>query len=117
MSVIEALQESEEAKQKISCGLTDSGIMTANEVRDKFYQMDTVPGGDKRTIRGKYVVVEDTGKPEGNENPDDNENPEDESPGDGEDVGDGDNFDFSKAELEDLIVSLRKRFKKRIKES
>jgi len=117
LTTIQALQESEEAKQKISCGLTDSGVMTANEVRDKFYQMDKVPGGDKRTIRGKYVVVEDTEKPEnGDENTRD-ESPGDESPGDGEDVGDGDNFDFSRAELEDLIVSLRKRFRKRIKES
>ena len=53
---------------------------------------------------------------ESDKNPED-KNPEDESPGDGEDVGDGDNFDFSKTELKDLVVSLRKRFRKRIKES
>jgi len=89
LSTVQALQESEEAKQKISCGLTDSGIMTANEVREKFYQMEEIEGGDKRTIRGKYITISE----------------------------DGEDSELSEAELEDFIVALRKRLKKKIKES
>ena len=89
LTTVQALQESEEAKQKISCGLVDSGIMTPNEAREKFYQMDGVEGGNKRTIRGKYVTTSENG-----------EGPE-----------------LTEAELEDFVVSLRKRLKKKIKES
>ena len=63
--------------------------MTPNEAREKFYQMDEIKGGDKRTIRGKYVTTDENG-----------ESPE-----------------LSETELEDFTVALRKRLKKKIKES
>ncbi|MBA7608082.1 hypothetical protein ES703_15257 [subsurface metagenome] len=57
LSVIQALQESEETKSKTACSLTDSGIMTRNEARHQFYNLPGTPGGDKITIRGKYITV------------------------------------------------------------
>ncbi|MBA7650717.1 hypothetical protein ES703_58528 [subsurface metagenome] len=57
LSVIQALQESEETKSKTACSLTDSGIMTRNEARKQFYNLPGTPGGDKITIRGKYITV------------------------------------------------------------
>jgi len=89
LTVIQALQESEEAKQKIACGLTDSGIMTRNEARHEFYQLDPVDGGDKITIRGKYITL---------------------APEEG---SDGKGSELSEADLKDLVVTLRKRFKGR----
>jgi len=89
LSVIQALQESEEAKQKIACGLTDSGIMTRNESRHEFYQLDPVDGGDKITIRGKYITLA----------------PEEGSNGNGSEL--------DEADLRDLVISLRKRIKER----
>jgi len=91
LSTIEALQESQEAKQKIACGLTDSGIMTRNEARHEYYQLDPVEGGDKITIRGKYITL---------------------APEEG---SDGKGPELSEADLKDLVSSLRKRIKERTK--
>ncbi len=111
LSDIQALQESEEVKSKTATSLVDSGIMTRDEARMKYYQLDTVLGGDKITIRGKYVTIEDT------PSPDDEGSGEDQNPENGENTEDDGNFNFSKEELQDFVVSLRKRLKKKIKES
>ncbi len=131
LTTVSALQDSEEVKAKTATTLVDSGIMTADEARDIYYHLDKVPGGAKRTIRGKYVVVEDNPPPgEGgdpaddvtpgedidpdSENPDD-ENPDGENP-DGENPDGDENFDFSRAESKEFIHALRKRIMKRLKE-
>ncbi|GAH69863.1 unnamed protein product, partial [marine sediment metagenome] len=57
LSVIQALQESEEIKAKTASLNVDSGIMTRNEARARFYNLSPTPGGDKITIRGKYITV------------------------------------------------------------
>jgi len=125
LSTVQAIQESEEVKAKTATSLVDSGIMTRDEARDIYYQLDKVPGGDKITIRGKYVTIDDDLPDDDvspdNINPDDKSpddvSPDDENPDDGENPSDDENFDFSKTELKDMVVSLRKRLTKRIKES
>lgn len=99
LSTIQALQESEEAKQKIACGLTDSGIMTRNEARHEYYQLDPVPGGNKITIRGKYITL----TPEAPEGESNEEGKNGEGPG------------LSDSDLKDFVSSLRKRIREKSK--
>ena len=113
-ATVSALQDSEEVKSKTARSLVDSGIMSRNEARMEYYQLDSVPGGDKLTVRGNLTTIEDNESPEDDvdtgEDVDPNGNPEDDINPDDE------NFTFSKEELEDFVVTLRKRLKKRVKE-
>lgn len=92
LSTIPALHETEQAKAQIAEGLVDSGIMTRNEARHKFYELPGGPGGDKFTIRGKYITIA-----EGEESEESEEG-------------------MSVEELGDFISTLRKRLQKRIRD-
>jgi HK97 family phage portal protein len=46
LTKVEAFRQNDELKSKITDRLTKSGIMTINEVRDKFYNMESVAWGD-----------------------------------------------------------------------
>ena len=45
-SQIEAMQENQQNKSSIAVSLHDSGILTANEIRDKYYDLPPHPDGD-----------------------------------------------------------------------
>lgn len=68
LDAVEALKESREARARTSAILVDRGIMTANEVREKFFNLPSVPWGDVWYMPLNLVPVDKAGQglPPGN---------------------------------------------------